>query len=44
VLNSPGDRGMVKPGRTVRLVTFTPAGGQPRQFITVGENGAPPPG
>jgi hypothetical protein len=44
VLNTPGDRGMVKPGRTVRLVKFTPAGGQPRQFITVGENGAPPPG
>jgi hypothetical protein len=44
VLNSPGDRSLVTIGRMVREVTFTPASGGPsRQFITVGENGAPPP-
>jgi hypothetical protein len=44
VLNSPGSREMVKAGRTVRVTTFTPAaGGPPRQFVTVGDNGAPPP-
>lgn len=44
VLNTTGDRSLVKVGSKVRLVNFTPAGGEPRQFITVGENGAPPPG
>jgi hypothetical protein len=44
VLNTPGERAMVTVGRTVRVVTFTPAGGEPRQFITVGADGGPPPG
>jgi hypothetical protein len=44
VLNTPGDRKLVAVGRTVRVVTFTPASGEPRQFITVGPDGAPPPG
>lgn len=44
VLNTPGTQDMVKPGQTVRVTRFIPAkGGQPRQFITIGENGAPPP-
>ena len=45
VLNSPGDKTMVKAGVRARIVTFTPpGGGTARQFITVGPNGAPPPG
>jgi hypothetical protein len=44
VLNTPGTRELVKAGRTVRVTTFRPAaGGPPRQFVTVGDNGAPPP-
>jgi hypothetical protein len=44
VLNTPGSRDLVKVGQSVRVVTFTPAtGGAPHLFITVGENGAPPP-
>jgi hypothetical protein len=44
VLNVPGGRELVKVGLKVRVTTFTPqAGGPPRQFITVGENGKPPP-
>jgi hypothetical protein len=43
VLNVPGSRDLVKAGLTVRVITFTPAGGAARQFITVGENGTPPP-
>ncbi|HEY3696229.1 hypothetical protein [Phenylobacterium sp.] len=44
VLTTAGDRSLVKVGAKVRLVNFTPSGGAPRQFISVGENGAPPPG
>jgi hypothetical protein len=44
VLNSPGGQDLVKPGHKVRVISFTPASGGPaRQFITFGENGAPPP-
>jgi hypothetical protein len=44
VLNAPGGQDLVRPGHKVRVISFTPAsGGPPRQFITVGENGAPPP-
>jgi|KBSMisStandDraft_5_1062788.scaffolds.fasta_scaffold791902_2 hypothetical protein len=44
VLNTPGSQDLVKVGQTVRVIKFTPAGGgEARQFITVGENGAPPP-
>jgi hypothetical protein len=44
VLNTPGGQDLVKVGQKVRVGSFTPAGGgSPRQFITVGENGAPPP-
>ena len=44
VLNTPGDRALVAVGQSVRVVTFTPAGGgASRQFVTVGEKGAPPP-
>ena len=44
VQNGPGDRALVRPGVPVRIVTFVPpGGGAARQFITVGENGAPPP-
>jgi hypothetical protein len=44
VLNSPGGQDLVKAGHKVRVISFTPAtGGPPHQFITVGEDGAPPP-
>ncbi len=44
VFTRPGDRSMVKVGVPVRIVTFVaPGGGPARQFVTVGENGAPPP-
>jgi hypothetical protein len=43
VLNTQGDRKLVAVGRAVRVVTFTPVGGEPRQFITVGADGSPPP-
>lgn len=44
VLNRKGERSLVRVGRVIRVTTFTPAdGGPPRQFIAVGENGAPPP-
>jgi hypothetical protein len=44
ILNSPGDRSLVKVGLTVRVINFTPStGGPTRQFVTVGDQGAPPP-
>lgn len=43
VMNRPGERSMLKVGIKVRIVTFVPPGGGARQFVTVGENGAPPP-
>ncbi len=45
VMNSQGDRSLVKPGTKVRIVTFAPpGGGEARQFMTVGANGELPPG
>jgi hypothetical protein len=44
VLNTPGGHELVKPGLKVRVITFTPStGGAAHLFITVGENGSPPP-
>jgi hypothetical protein len=44
VLNTPGGHELVKSGLKVRVINYTPStGGPPHQFITVGENGAPPP-
>jgi hypothetical protein len=44
VLNSPGERSMVKVGHTVRVITYQAADGTaPHQSITVGVNGAAPP-
>jgi hypothetical protein len=44
VLNTPGSQDLVKVGNRVRVINFTPSsGGPPHQFVTVGENGAPPP-
>jgi hypothetical protein len=43
ILNTPGDHAMVKVGHTIRISTFASPSGVIRQFVAIGENGAPPP-
>ena len=42
VMSLPGDRSMIKVGAKIIYSTFTPAGGAPRQYITVGPTGSEP--